>query len=379
MNRAPKKTFLRIPHEFVVCAVAVILYISCDQDPTILTEYEGVNLIANKGFDSGDWVPDQGSTYMNFEEVAGVALPADVADSAVYRLEIRNLVEDGDFEQSTVGLAPVAAWSTSGITPDPADDEPVIEVAEISDFDGKCLDFDVPSPNKAVEFDLGSILDGYQQSKSYILRFDFKPDSEALYFYYFPTYDSDDYFTDLHTADAKEITVYDFPADFEITTSEFTSTGSADAFYITEAPQSGYIDNFRIVRTDIPLRIRITLPWADTGRPDELPLVSGWYEFSLWVRSDTVAADNRFESHDVTIGVENDIAVFPDRGTPLDMNGWARISMVAFVQIDAPEDPSEHVLELSVSSTDLKYANSRDVGSLLIAAPALELFSSDPR
>jgi len=374
MTCSEKRTFLSVTSIVIACATVLALFSSCDPDLTILTEYEGVNLIANKGFDSADWLPDQDTTYMVFEEVTGVTLPAGVTDSAVCRLEIKNLVEDGDFEQSNIGNDPIApAWSTTG-TGD-------VEVADIAALDGKCLLFNVPASSDTVQFDLSTLLDGYPESSSYILRFDFKANEANIFWYYFPTYNIDSKEKDLHTADVSNASqVQYFPDDFEITTSEFTSATGLEALYITGKVQTAYMDDFRIVRTDIPLRLRISLQWADPERPGGLRLVSGWYQFSVWVRSDPEAAitNNRFSSDDISIGIENEIAVFPDTDAPLDMNGWAQVSTTVFLQIDAPADPTADVLELSISPTDIKYANERDVGSLLITAPSLELYSSNP-
>jgi hypothetical protein len=367
-------------HRAIKCAflIAPLLFaLSCNQDPAILTEYEGVNLIANKGFDSPDWAPDQGSVYMTYEEVTGITLPSGVTGSAVYRLEIKNLVDDGEFEVSPIGTAlgtlPVPIWSTTGTA--------TAEVSGVAVESGQSLLFDIPASSDTIEFDLSTLTDGYPINSNYILRFSFvATDKKKAYWFYFPDYSISTPEINLRTAEVSNETItQDFPEDFGITTSEFTSVGGSDRFYITGVVQSGYIDNFRAARTDVPLRVRIDLAWADGNNPEKLSLVSGWYKFSIWVRSDpdAVFTQNRLASDHVTIGIENAVSVFPDTGSPLSMNGWASISTIIFVQIDTPDDPSERVLELSVSPTDIKYANSRDVGSILITAPSLELFTDE--
>lgn len=83
--------------------------------------YAGVNLISSNGFDSGSWAVDQGATYMSFQSVAASLtgdnsqLPSGTSN-AIYRLEIKNLVPDGDFESDTVGAAP-ATWTLSSNPP----------------------------------------------------------------------------------------------------------------------------------------------------------------------------------------------------------------------------------------------------------------------
>ena len=130
----------------------LLFIISCEQDPTILTEYEGVNLIANKGFDSPDWNPDQGATYMTFEEVTGVSLPAGVTGAAVYRLEIKNLVDDGEFEVGAIGTTP-AGWSATGSA--------TFEVSNVAVQSGNSLLFNNPARADTVEFDLLTLTDSY--------------------------------------------------------------------------------------------------------------------------------------------------------------------------------------------------------------------------
>lgn len=372
---------LRLIGVHVILMTISIMFLSCEQDPTILTEYEGVNLIANKGFDDPDWTPDQDwpqpavPIYMTYEEVSSVTLPDGVTGAAVFRLEIKNLVDDGEFEDNPVGteieLAPLSPWSTTGTA-----------VADVSGVDvegGNSLFFNIPGNTDIMEYGLSALADGYPDNSNYILRFQFLPTERKGYWFYFPLYSIATPEINLRIAEVNDIPliVKNFPDDFEISTSEFTSIADTDQFSITGTVQSGYIDHFRIVRTDIPLRLRIILAWADGNNPEGLPLVSGWYKFSFWARSDpdALTTSNRFASGNVSIGIENALSAFPETGSPLSMNGWERINKVTFVQIDEPADPSERVLELSLSPTDVKYANSRDAGSILITAPSLELFS----
>jgi len=364
---------LRSKRAFIFAALITVWLLmgSCEQDPTILAEYEGVNLIANRGFDSADWTPDQGTVYMTYEAVTGVALPSGVTGAAVYRLEINNLVADGEFETYPSGSPPPvgAGWSVTGAA------TALVSGTEVSS--GQSLFFDVPSTAAAdsFAFDLEAMIDGYPANSNYILRFVFVPTQTNFCWFYFPTHPGD-----LHIASVDTLSIpYDFPDAFEDITSEFTSNDTGDIFLITGRTAAGYIDDFRIARTDIPLRLRINLTWADPSRPDT-PLVSGWYKFSLWVRSDPDAAStpNSFAGDTVTIGIENALSVVSSVSSLPLVDGWAQISIVLFVQINEPDDHGAYVLELSVTPTDIANAQSRDVGSILITAPVLELFSADP-
>ncbi len=350
---------------------AMISLSSCKQDTDILAEYEGVNLIADKGF-GPEWVPDDlTGLYMTYEEVTGVSLPAGVTGAPIYRLETNNLVADGKFEVNGLGSLPASAWGEAGVA--------TAAVSDVVVDSGQSLYFDIPSIDDAdfVSFDLSTITDGYPQYTNYILRFDFKAANANTFLFYFPTHDSNNDEIDLHSASVPTAsTTFAFPDDFIVTTSEFTSTVlPGDSLKIVRKAQSGYIDNFRITRTDKPFRLRIDLPWSDTGT-QATPLVSGWYKFTVWVRGDPLAAStqNSFATDKVTIGIENSLELYQD----IDTASWTSISTVLFVQIDRPDDVSQYVLQLSVSPTNIVYANGRDVGSILITAPSLELFSSDP-
>ena len=56
---------------------------------------------------------------MTYEEETGVPLPDGVTGAAVYRLEIKNLVDDGEFEVNGAPGAPAGAWSSTGIESQP--------------------------------------------------------------------------------------------------------------------------------------------------------------------------------------------------------------------------------------------------------------------
>ncbi|GAH76516.1 unnamed protein product, partial [marine sediment metagenome] len=66
-------------------------------------------------------------------------------------------------------------------------------------------------------------------------------------------------------------------------------------------PQEGYIDNFRLIKTDISHKIRLFL--SRSGDTLE-PLISGSYRFSVYVKVDPSAGTiNRFSAGRVTLGI----------------------------------------------------------------------------
>ena len=365
----------------IILLVTVFLTM-CRQNP-ILTEYDGINLIANKGFDT-DWTIDTTDDYMLFEEVtdagqlAALGLPEGVSGESVYRLEIKNVVPDGDFETAAVGSLPSADWALSGSA--------VGEVSSALPASGaNSLLFDLTLPEDVVSFDFSALTDSYPDNAGYLVRFDIITNTPTIFRFYFPsTLD-----IDLRTADIDDAAVViDFPDDFVETTSTFTKTGGADLFSITGTAQTGYIDNLRLVRTDESLLLRLSLPWFDPDRPtgpngEALNLVSGWYQFRVWVKTDPTADTgiNRYASDAISLGTNSSYSIRTDGEVTFDPSAWIQVGEVFFYQIDAPADPQDPtpVIELTISPTDILNSNSLDVGSLCLTSPTLHFYSSDPR
>jgi len=96
---------------FGLAALFIMAFgISTCQQTDLFPEYRGTNLINSIPF--ADWTPDQTDPYMNYEQVTGTGYepPSGHSGAEVYRLEIKNLISNGDFETSTVGAAP-AGWT----------------------------------------------------------------------------------------------------------------------------------------------------------------------------------------------------------------------------------------------------------------------------
>ncbi|MBT3274795.1 MAG: hypothetical protein HN368_16685 [Spirochaetales bacterium] len=383
-NKLP--TYIRL---FFLIFAAFLLFAACEQDP-ILTEYDGINLIANSGFANG-WVLDTGTEYMLFEEVTDIGeqlalgLPVGIAGEAVYRLEIRNLVPDGDFESTAAGFLPSLDWSavdggsgtiSGGVS------------SAYAATGSRSLYFSLDEPEDVISYSLAGLTDFYPADAKYILRFDLIADVARILRFYFPSSG----LVDLRTAEITPEDVFEtvaFPDAFELATSTFTSTGPVDFFYITDRVQSGYIDNLRITRRDEPLHLRLPLTWFDTDRPtgsggESLNLVSGYYEFAVWVKEDpsvgTGAAPNRFSTDNLTIGINESSSVYTEAPTVLDLSEWVQITQILWLQIDAPADPADTtpIIELVISPTDILNTGSLDVGSICMVNPELYLYSNNP-
>ena len=106
----------------VPVAIAVLLA-SCEPLGGYFDDYydaagDPINLIENRGFGITDWVPDQSAPFMAFavvgtaEGIDTTGLPAGFSGD-ICRLEILNLLPNGDFEATPLGTAP-AGWVSSG-------------------------------------------------------------------------------------------------------------------------------------------------------------------------------------------------------------------------------------------------------------------------
>ena len=148
----------------------------------------------------------------------------------------------------------------------------------------------------------------------------------------------------------------------------------------------GYMDNLRMLRTNIENRIVLEVPWsAGASRPD---LVSGYYRFSLYIKNipPSELPANEFHSESVTLGISTSFgglnivynqAVYQSNDTGVNWDEWTPVSVESFLQIDEPTtDPTDTVIFLCITPTNKQIATFTDVGSILIAAPSLQ-YSSD--
>ena len=85
-----------------------IVFASCEIPTVDFSEYVDVNFLEDHAFDDAAWIPDQLAPYMLFEAVpasvaTAVGTPFDApsnAGSTIYRLEVLNLIPNGDFEDT---------------------------------------------------------------------------------------------------------------------------------------------------------------------------------------------------------------------------------------------------------------------------------------
>ncbi|MGA2977031.1 MAG: hypothetical protein ABSF77_17120 [Spirochaetia bacterium] len=381
-----------------LCVFAALLLAGCAPATDPFASYRGVNLIA--GISLSKWAADQGAAYMTFEPVSAAAPSGGSTD--VYRLEIRDLVPDGDFEQSAVGLG-ANGWTAinGGGLPDTLE---VIDGAAAHAISGHTMHFSTNQVADLISFDLRGATwgarDGFLANATYNLLFEYRTDAPLVFEYHTRTSLPDSQICTWRvgggasgaTSDPSFDNLNEFPGALYAGQSEIAVDGESNALCAFGSidptlgqPQEAYIDNFRVVRTDIPCRARLLLHrQGDTSQP----LLAGQYTFSVYVRSDPDVGTipDRFASSSVSLGmlrrtpVSTDTVVtsgwqqaFQNGQDGLDFSSWTKLS----IPLEAEEtDPgnSATTLELSVGPTDDTHgAEGKDCGSILISSPSLEL------
>lgn len=356
--------------------------------------YRGVNLIASISLSK--WAADQGAAYMTFEPVSAAAPSG--GSTEVYRLEIGNLVPDGDFEQSAEGPS-ANGWTATG-----GDTLEVIDGAAAHAISGHTMHFITYDPDDLISFNLRDATwgarDGFLANAAYNLLFEYRTDKSLVFEYHTQTSLPD---SQIHswqvgggasgaTTNPSFDNLNEFPGTSNPGLSEIAVDGESTALCAFGSidptlgqPQEAYIDNFRVVRTDIPCRVRLLLRrQGDTSQP----LLAGQYTFSVYVRSDpdVGTTPNRFASSSVSLGilrrtpVSTDTVVtsgwqqtFQNGQNGLDFSSWTKLS----ITLEGDEtDPgnSATTLELSIGSTDdTRGSAGKDCGSILMSSPSLEL------
>lgn len=344
-----------------------------------------------------EWYIDYGQTTTYADYVQVTYVPAAQAgttvnlptgyDNYIYRLSITNLIPNGDFESALSADWVDVGGATSNTVADPGDTK-----ADGEDlFHGDVLSFStIAFSTDRIELDLKIIgQDGLLSDAFYLIRFDFSSNSTGSKNFQLQGHGEQGIWTaNITTAN----TVYSLPSDFEdpgIETQFTPETTNIFTIGTTEAGGkaiSGYMDNLRMIRTDIENRIVLEVPWSTGGtRPD---LVSGFYRFSVFIKNVPLAElpVNEFQSKNVTLGISSNLggvgsncnqAVHQSSDSGANWDEWTLVSVDSFIQVDEPAtDPTDTVIFLYIAPTNKQVATSKDVGSILIAAPSLH-YSSD--
>ncbi len=356
------------------------------------SDLSGRNLVESVSF--ADWVLDDASgVYSVFQDESGTyAPPAAHPGAEVYRLENPNLLPGGDFEALAPPAAPPGWTVVNG--GGGADTLETVSGAHPRSITGVTVHFLTDHAADRIGFEVTSgatgAVDGYLQDASYILRYNYRTQPSFFYEYndgaasislwnVFSGPDGD-------TMGTSWANVNDFPPAELVGDFPEKTVGADPAYYYTYGTltaggknQEGYIDNFRLIRTDIPLKLRLTL---DQTQDFSDQLVSGTYRFSLYVKQDPAAGTaNRFASTAVTLGVGVDglgggrVTRYQASSDPAGWPAWTRISVEVYASLPDPPDAGDQIVLSVCPSDDTQGALSSDVGSVLIAAPSLEILT----
>ena len=368
-----------------------------------LSEYTGVDLIADRGGSVDSLVPahvDGSDPVVPFEYLGLTALgateygstsglPAEAVPT-IRRLEARNLVPDGDFEQSTAGSAPLN-WDIDSTTAPPQIDPGDFTVAASGVIQGNSVHFETGGDSAAV-LDLDAhALDGFVEPGTYFLSLQFVRDfpvsemtfgygdgAGATYLYNQPWVipARRDGLTPLETLPPPGDPLLDnvtvFSAIGVDPASDFLYVGSP----IGASGQQGHLDNVRLGRLD-PLP-HLAVPIALQNGDGSLPLLAGTYRVSVWVKSEiddqvTPAANgrNRFRAGQIVLGINDRFELFRRSDVEWSASEWKQLS--AEFQIDAAElsDASPLRAQLTVIHPERPR-----IGSVLIAGLRVQLVTA---
>lgn len=358
------------------CSGGVVDYFSDYRDANLLADaskgFAGLQVgYESQAVDVGSY---EYATVSRLATAAEIGSTSGLPDGAeVFRFEIHNLLQNGDFED-----ADISHWSTTGDGTAAIVDESSVGEHPI---DGRSLDFWL-STDQFLTLDLGApgiVADGFFLGGEYVLNFEFNadPNIAALFFGFSTTAPNDvpeDWVVPLSDLDEAEYATLEFPG----------TTGRNGRITIPDTPnsprfrigrdsfqQAGTLDNMRLSRSDIRPYLEISLAQSEVD--PTRPLVGGsYYEFSIYVKPEssvdvTPATPGRYRANGISLWANGEVYSEPSDGWPVDE--WTKVThRFELPELSLPEEPDAVAVRLRVSPT---LYSDQDAGSLLIAAPEL--------
>lgn len=422
---------------FTVLSAVSFWWIACDTGLSF-DEYDGENFLTAATLSSGSWVlmpdyadefDDEGTDaddYMDYS-ATGATGPQ---GGPVYRLEIKNLLQNGDFELNTKTPWDYLKNDTNATADPPADAKMLLFDSGANALDNYTAHVQTDE-QEYLRFELKSgfvTQETYVPEKNYLFHFDYRTTSQ-LFAYYIPDWTNDPSLSDAYyqanggaegANDPPSLSnltnrntypplspVDDQKKDNRFTASATplgTNTDSLSLVGNAEDNQEGYVDNFRVIREsegDFDLRLRIKL---NIDHNSDLDLIDGYYKFSVYVRQEGTLPGNTFHADRVELGIngydrENQKSVEENKvfyktqalasayatttGTYAGdwSSQWVQLEFASQTLIQLSQTADDPVLELTISpsnpgNTDSSW-NRLKPGSLLIADPRLE-YSGKP-
>lgn len=360
------------------------------EDP--FAEYRGVNLIAEqeKSVDDFEEAYLDGSDPASTPDYSLLEIPASYGPTAglpdttgatldtIRRLELVNLLPNGDFEDGTTD-----PWIAdgSGLTVSAPN---LFTVKSDGELPESYIGFEV-SAGQGAAVDLDSLPIPVVNGGRYFLQFLAKrDDAETELTLDFGDNETTSY-NDLNgvswnspgpgdgsTPGPEEFPDPDVPRR-DLPT-QFVVSSTPNYLYLgspkTVLPQAGFIDNVRIGRMDImPVRALTLETKPTTG----LELVPGTYSFSVWVKSEvddevTPATRNRYRSDRIALGANGRLELFLQADHGWSPTEWVKLTTT--VELSQEEISAEDGLSLQLTTI---HPQRPSVGSILIARPELTL------
>lgn len=411
----------------LILTVLTGILTTCGDPLDIFSAYRGQNLLESQNLSTESWVlhestaPGTSGALMAFDDVTGQNLAAPPeASGAVYRLELKNQLANGDFED---GSDPPDQWSTEdtgtdlvfGTAGNPGTDSfwwlsgqvlhHVSAAAQDSyayiDLAAYLSTFPTQAPAREFTIHFSMQLPGDQFSYSFgfwdtpggtynpTATVSVQPDSDLSIYRTFPSIDTAGQFYPGNTAN----TVTLGPGNMRYLSLEQTASNL-----------NLHFDNFRIVQTqsaDLSYSLETGLTRVDDAKRADFPLQSGSYEFSLYVRPDPVVTPdpdgrNRYPGRYITLQILGNAGSASKtfdlwQGNPKEgytqPEGWTKLTLtgenlvgslygvagddeVLRIQV-IPAAIGKQVYDPQGEDLETSYPN-EDAGSFLITAPHLE-------
>jgi hypothetical protein len=435
----PQQVLLRFSKALLLIGMVVYFCNSCKPEWNF-SEYEGIDFLQNFQFDHSSWQADDSiGLFMDFEPVQAVnglwagytepelgqGLPPE-ATGPIYRLELKNLVVDGDCELGSViapggfvQVADAALISAGHIGP-------VDEFSSLANHQGQWLFADISALGSlALVFSPTSIT-AYEPTANseYSFGFDYYLAKTDTYYFAF----DDEGQKKRHDLARYPLVMPDLDRPYRYPYAK-TSAGSYSQTALFNT-SDGYdrlrfnpyaqplladaatlmppgwdlqnikmtLDNFRVVYSDRDMAVRLRLPVQQQGRPDLL--AGGTYTLKVWVRSDQsynyaprseARVANRFRGeffsmgmHDQPVGSRslNGVQVYAqgmgeepemwhNAGTASAWDQWTELSAEFKGILNYWQAAADGTVEVYFAVNNLASASLRSPGSLLLTYPQL--------